>query len=151
MAKKTYYEKLKDPRWQKKRLEAMQRKEFCCELCGDNETTLNVHHKEYFKDYEPWEYELDQLAVLCESCHEIHHDNVDILKLVCSYAPIDGPGNREELAFLIGGYLKFSYEGMLAFSGIDEHKSNKELHDLGSQVNFYYFSDLNKNRKSKNE
>lgn len=149
MIKKTYYEKLKDPKWQKKRLEAMQRKEFCCELCGDNETTLNVHHKEYFKNYEPWEYELDQLAVLCESCHESYHDSLDALKWVCSYAPVDGPGNRNELAFLIAGYLNIGYEEILSISNIKKHLSNKELHDIGTQAYDYYFSDLAKHRKAK--
>lgn len=45
--KSSYSEKLKDPRWQKKRLEVMESNEFCCEMCGDNESTLHVHHKEY--------------------------------------------------------------------------------------------------------
>lgn len=43
----TYYEMLKDPRWQKKRLEIMERDEFACRDCGDKESTLNVHHTYY--------------------------------------------------------------------------------------------------------
>jgi predicted HNH restriction endonuclease len=71
--KKTYYEKLKDPRWQKKRLEVMSEHNFTCEMCADSETTLNVHHKEYFKDWEPWQYANSQLTCLCENCHEATH------------------------------------------------------------------------------
>jgi methionyl-tRNA synthetase len=59
-----YWEKLKDPRWQKLRLEAMQKADFHCERCGDGESTLNVHHKEYFKGREPWEYKPKQLLDL---------------------------------------------------------------------------------------
>lgn len=68
MAVKTYSDKLKDPRWQKKRLEIFKRDKFTCKACGDNETTLNVHHKEY-SNGEPWEIENKLLITLCEHCH----------------------------------------------------------------------------------
>ena len=114
MAKLTYWQKLKDPRWQKKRLEVMQAKDFTCEMCGDSESTLNVHHKEYFKDLEPWEYENNQLAVLCEDCHETRHNELDLLKWVCSQADLDGPNSREEIAFFLGGFMGIPYDGMLS-------------------------------------
>jgi len=39
--KVTYAEKLKDPRWQKKRLEIMERDEWTCQWCVDSESPLN--------------------------------------------------------------------------------------------------------------
>jgi hypothetical protein len=66
---KTYSEKLKDPRWQKKRLEVLQRDNFTCLLCGDNETELHVHHKEYLNGHQPWGYELTNFATYCKHCH----------------------------------------------------------------------------------
>ena len=101
---KTYWQKLKDPRWQKKRLEVLQESEFHCQVCGDGEETLHVHHKEYFKGREPWEYDVKQLAVLCESCHSIHHSEEDELNLACSYLPMDGPYSRSTVASLILGF-----------------------------------------------
>jgi hypothetical protein len=68
-----YWAKLKDPRWQKKRLEVMEYNDFACEHCGDAESTLNVHHKAYKKKADPWEYSIDELACLCETCHEEAH------------------------------------------------------------------------------
>lgn len=65
----TYSEKLKDPRWQKKRLEILSRDNFTCTLCGDTETTLHIHHKEY--NGQPWEADSDCLETHCEHCHEI--------------------------------------------------------------------------------
>ena len=62
-----YSEKLRDPRWQKKRLEIMQRDNFTCMACGDKESTLNLHHKEYHGD--PWEAPDVSLETLCETCH----------------------------------------------------------------------------------
>ena len=103
----------------------MQANDFCCEVCGDGSTTLNVHHKEYFKGYEPWEYEIGQLSVLCELCHEATHNEFDILKLVCSYAKLDGPKNRTELAFLLAGYMGIDYEGVLSLSGLSDHRAYK--------------------------
>ncbi len=63
-----YQEKLKDPRWQKKRLEIMERDEWKCKGCGDHEKTLNVHHINYTGD--PWEVEDDDAQTLCEDCHK---------------------------------------------------------------------------------
>lgn len=66
----TYSEKLKDPRWQKKRLEIMQRDEFACRNCGEDKDTLNVHHGYYERGLDPWEYPDDTLHTLCEKCHQ---------------------------------------------------------------------------------
>lgn len=70
MEKKTYTELLKDPRWQKKRLEIMQRDEFKCQHCFATDKSLQVHHLAYHKGYMPWEYENDELITLCETCHQ---------------------------------------------------------------------------------
>lgn len=65
----TYAEKLKDPRWQKRRLEIMQRDNFTCCDCGETAKTLNVDHRVYRKGLEPWEYDDNDLWTLCEDCH----------------------------------------------------------------------------------
>jgi len=67
----TYGEKLKDPRWQKKRLEVMQRDNFKCQICDDITSTLQIHHKSYDFNVEPWDYDLDNLTTLCIPCHEL--------------------------------------------------------------------------------
>ncbi len=69
MENQNYSELLKDPRWQRKRLEIMQRDEFTCVMCDDKEHTLNVHHDEYIRGNMPWEYENSKLRTLCEDCH----------------------------------------------------------------------------------
>lgn len=69
----TYLEKLRDPRWQRKRLEVMQRARFACERCDAADSTLNVHHKLYRKNANPWDYADEELECLCEQCHEERH------------------------------------------------------------------------------
>ena len=70
MAKrKTYSEKLKDPRWQKKRLEIFQRDNFTCQKCGSTDKTLVVHHFKYTG--EPWDVENENLITVCEICHNV--------------------------------------------------------------------------------
>lgn len=71
---KTYSEKLRDPRWQKRKAEICQRDEWKCKLCGDNYETLHVHHKRYINGNEPWEYEDDDLITLCSTCHQVIED-----------------------------------------------------------------------------
>jgi len=65
-----YAEKLKDPRWQKKRLTILKRDKWVCQNCYDNESTLVVHHRRYLPDKEPWDYPNHLLVTLCEECHE---------------------------------------------------------------------------------
>ena len=69
----TYSEKLKDPRWQRRRLEKMKQADFACEVCADSTEELHVHHKQYLNGYEPWEYEDSLLLCLCRTCHDIMH------------------------------------------------------------------------------
>lgn len=69
MAKK-YAEKFKDPRWQKKRLEVLERDEWMCQQCFETTETLHIHHKAYEKGKYPWEYDNKYMITLCESCHE---------------------------------------------------------------------------------
>lgn len=65
----TYWEKLKDPRWQKKRLEVLGLADWACARCGSSDKELHVHHSYYQKDVEPWDYSLSSLTALCAECH----------------------------------------------------------------------------------
>ena len=69
-----YWQKLQDPRWQRKRLEIMQRAKFACEDCGETSMQLHVHHLLYRKGCEPWDYEPEALLCLCEKCHAERHE-----------------------------------------------------------------------------
>ena len=66
---KTYSEKLKDPRWQQKRLEVFQMESFQCRNCQSKTRTLHVHHHNYEKGKDPWDYDLSNFVSLCEVCH----------------------------------------------------------------------------------
>ena len=68
--KKTYYKLLQDPKWQKKRLEILNRDEFMCQYCGDKDSTLHVHHKSYIYGNAIWDYPESNLITFCESCHD---------------------------------------------------------------------------------
>lgn len=67
--KSNYAALLRDPRWQRKRLEIMSRDCFQCVECGDSKSFLNVHHFDYWPGVDPWEYPDNWLSTLCESCH----------------------------------------------------------------------------------
>jgi len=76
-----------DPRWQKKRLEIMERDNFTCRSCGDKKTTLNVHHAYYEKGKKPWEYPNRSLVILCEKCHKKRHEMQK--EILCSINALD--------------------------------------------------------------
>lgn len=66
----TYAEKLKNPKWQKMRLEVLSRDNWTCKNCGTEKETLHVHHLSYQYGKDPWEYPLENFVTLCGSCHE---------------------------------------------------------------------------------
>lgn len=69
-----YSEKLKDPRWQKKRLEILDRDRWNCRKCGDDKSTLHVHHRRYIPGRDPWDYPDTMLTTLCELCHSTERE-----------------------------------------------------------------------------
>lgn len=71
----TYSDKLKDPRWQKKRLEVFQRDDFTCVACGAKDKQLHAHHCYYVSGREPWEYGDRAIKTLCSQCHDVAHLN----------------------------------------------------------------------------
>jgi len=67
----SYAEKLKDPRWRKRRCEIIELKGNACTDCGcsGESEPLQVHHLHYLRGHEPWEYADDYLIPVCDSCH----------------------------------------------------------------------------------
>jgi 5-methylcytosine-specific restriction endonuclease McrA len=66
----SYSDLLKDPRWQKMRLQIMERDNWTCVLCGDAApSSFNVHHLRYIRGQKPWEADPADLVTLCEPCH----------------------------------------------------------------------------------
>ncbi len=72
MAFISYTEKLQDVRWQKVRLSVFDRDKWTCQAtdCKLTTKTLHVHHLEYIPDILPWDYPMDMLTTLCDSCHK---------------------------------------------------------------------------------
>jgi hypothetical protein len=105
MSTKTYSEKLKDPRWQKKRLEIMQRDSFSCCSCSGSDNTLHVHHLQYERGKEPWDYQNSSLATLCESCHVFEHDHDSIKEDLIKMLKSKGFTNDNLLSIMEGTFL----------------------------------------------
>ena len=93
-----YFVLLKSPQWQEKRLERLNIANWECENCGDKSNQLHVHHRQYFKGKKPWEYENEQLEVLCETCHESAHAMIEMTKQILSYS------NHSDIFNLLIGY-----------------------------------------------
>lgn len=70
---KDYERLLRDPRWQKRRLEFMSAKGWKCEICGDEREELHVHHVGYDDGLMPWDYEDSRMECLCDTCHTLRH------------------------------------------------------------------------------
>lgn len=92
----TYAEQLKSPKWQKKRLEILERDNFTCTSCGGKEKQLHVHHGAYLSGVKVWDYEDSMLHTLCYDCH--NHIEGCIWEMNGSIAMMKP---KEELFFLL--------------------------------------------------
>ena len=124
--KLTYSDKLKDPRWQKKRLEILNRDNFCCQQCFDSESTLHVHHRRYLgKD--PWDIPSEYLITLCQDCHQYETDEMDaaIHDLTEMVKAKFFAGSVRKLAEAFHG-LEIHYECQVTADVIKHFLANKE-------------------------
>jgi len=115
----TYTDQYKDSRWQKKRLEIMERDNFACRSCGKSEdVTLNVHHAYYEKGKKVWEYKNGSLVTWCQKCHKIRHAlKNDILE---AFSSLD--------AAQCNGLWRLGY-GLGAFKSLSELGRDKFIND----------------------
>lgn len=135
-----FFEKYKDPRWQKKRLEVLDSAEWVCQSCYGDSETLHVHHKKYFKNRDPWDYDLDQLMSLCETCHKEQHSDVDLFDNAASRLPIDGPCNKDFWGYMLAGSLGLDIELSTPFA--------EEAYNLGASADLI-FAKMLRNRLEK--
>lgn len=72
--RKEYYNRLlEDERWKEFRLKVLSERGDKCECCGGTHI-LQIHHTFYISGKMPWEYDIDDMRVLCKKCHQkIHH------------------------------------------------------------------------------
>lgn len=77
MASQRYIDLLRDPRWQRRRLEIFNRDKFTCQGCAETDRTLHVHHKRYIPGRPPWDSPNDDLITLCEACHRLAKETRD--------------------------------------------------------------------------
>ena len=145
MSSQTYWELLKRPEWQKRRLDMLNKFEFHCSVCGDNETSLHVHHKRYVKGRKPWEYEDFELAVLCEGCHSYAHEEDNRLKEMFCYLRLDGPQSNVSAMAFIAGYCRSQLPDELVERDFDLTKTAEyamgDFWDNVERHNGYGFAD----------
>lgn len=111
----SYSEKLRDPRWQRVRLEIMQRAQFRCERCSDGASTLNVHHVVYRPGADPWDYPDDDLACLCERCHQEEHEAIDRLRRF-----VRGSDNPTAIVELVEEYVLARFKEELELERVQQ-------------------------------
>jgi hypothetical protein len=79
----SYSEKLKDQRWQRKRLQLLEEANWkCqrarCESLNPEKDSLHIHHKFYLRNTDPWDYPEHAYYVVCEKCHAIVQHRMEI-------------------------------------------------------------------------
>lgn len=91
----TYAEKLRDPRWQKKRLFILERDGWACQSCRSTTKSLQVHHLMYARR-DPWDYDDNCYQTLCGECHSVRQEISDKASNALKLALKDVPTERME-------------------------------------------------------
>lgn len=116
--KQKYSEQIKSPKWQKRRLDILNRDNFTCQICGCKDKTLHVHHTIYIPGRNIWEYEDNQLVTLCEDCHSEEHTLSNFVDNFISDLKYQGLTNFEIESYL--GHHTSAAGGMEVDSMIKE-------------------------------
>lgn len=102
---KTYAEKLRDPRWQRRRLEVLERSGWQCCECGETSRELHVHHGYYEKGLDPWEYPDETLHALCKDCHtRMGAERVDLERAIGRLSPSECQQVRGYVLAMVADY-----------------------------------------------
>ena len=104
----------RDSRWQKLRLEIMERDGWTCKSCGANGkgVTLNVHHAYYESGRAPWEYPTDTLVTWCEDCHgKIHEAQKRLALRIAGHDYGDGNFASTDIMQFLSGVFDSRFGG----------------------------------------
>jgi hypothetical protein len=116
-----YSSQLRDPRWQKKRLEILEHYKWMCLECFSESKELHVHHLIYKQGRKPWEYDEKELIVLCDKCHDEFHSTELALKEIIIHSVFNSGLGPVSAIKHIGGM-------MACFAGIEKHSGNSKTY-----------------------
>lgn len=68
-----YSNQLNDERWKAFRWFVMKVRGSACEICKATKN-LQVHHIKYTKGARAWEYNVNEVMVVCKDCHKKLHN-----------------------------------------------------------------------------
>lgn len=71
-----YKEKLQSQEWRDFSRAAKENANYACQMYKRGKVRLNLHHLFYDLNKEPWEYEPQDVVVICEGCHNEIHDQL---------------------------------------------------------------------------
>jgi hypothetical protein len=99
-----YLQLLRDPRWQRKRLEIMERDSWKCQDCKSGDATLNVHHIRY-AGRNPWDVDSQFLTTLCQACHVKRTSQKKVLKATIELLELYDPASMDVALGFVRGLL----------------------------------------------
>ena len=77
MTKEEYKSLLNSDYWRGYSYAIVKERDWTCEECGKKfqyqRNMLNVHHLTYHNDNKPWQYDKEELQLLCKDCHAKRH------------------------------------------------------------------------------
>ena len=81
MTKEEYKSLLNSDYWRGYSYAIVKERDWTCEECGKKfqyqRNMLNVHHLTYHNDNKPWQYDKEELQLLCKDCHAKRHGKLN--------------------------------------------------------------------------
>lgn len=86
----------KKDEWKEFRLRILEHDNYRCTKCGasykDMPCRLHVHHKKYYRNTKPWEYDLEDVTTYCCLCHLEEHDLLEFPRFGWEYLGFEDLG-----------------------------------------------------------
>lgn len=122
----SYSEKLKDPRWQKVRLQVLSRDSWKCRSCDCADKTLHVHHSYYVAGRDPWDYPASALVSLCKDCHgtELEGGVVGAIEGLIESVVSRAPEGSDIESLLLGIAVRFDM--LVGCEGVQRRRLTEE-------------------------
>ena len=81
MTREEYKSLLNSDYWRGYSYAIVKERDWTCEECGKKfqyqRNMLNVHHLTYHNDNKPWQYDKEELQLLCKDCHAKRHGKLN--------------------------------------------------------------------------
>ncbi len=84
MGSGSFQQQYSDDRWKRRAKEFRSTYGRFCQSCRREDVVLHVHHVNYQRDVPLWDHGDEDMAMLCEACHQQIHQTIKVFRVIAA-------------------------------------------------------------------